>query len=155
VNVPAFTVKDGLVLAGFVLSVVSLAVTVALPAVFNVTLKVFVPDTSGALLGMVALLSDDVIATVSLTVETTFQSASTALTLALNAVPAVSAEGEPVLPVAVPGAAVSPGINNCNFANAAELTVMEELVLAVFETSVASVAVTVRAPAVFSVTLNV
>src|SRR5439155_23221356 len=82
-------------------------------------------------------------------------STSTALTVTLKAVPAVSAEGEPVLPVTVPGAAVSPGINNCNFANAAALTVIAELVLAVFEPSLASVAVTVRAPEVFNVTLKV
>src|SRR5258706_24804 len=137
------------------MSVVSLAVTVALPAVFKVTLKIFAPETSGAPPGMVALLSLDVIAAVSLTVETKFQSASTALTVTLNAVPAVSADGDPVLPVTVPGAAVSPGTNNCNFANAAALTEMEELVLAVFDPSLESVAVTVRAPAVFSMTLKV
>src|SRR5436190_5780197 len=87
-------------------------------------------------------------------VLTRFQLASTALTVTLNAVPAVRAVGEPVLPVAVPGAAVSPGISNCNFANEAALTVIEEVVLAVFEPS-ASVAVTVREPAVLSVTLKV
>ena len=35
----------------------------------------------------------------------------------------------PVLPVAVPGAAVSPGINTCNFTNGPALTVTAGLVL--------------------------
>jgi len=59
---------DGLVSAVFDPSVLSLAVTVALPAVFKVTLKIFVPETKPALAGMVALLSLDVMAIVSFTV---------------------------------------------------------------------------------------
>ena len=47
--------------------------------------------------------------TVSVIELTRFQFASTALTVTLNAPPAVCAVGVPVLPVAVPGAAVSPG----------------------------------------------
>src|SRR5436853_6308516 len=97
---------DGLVLAVLVLSVMSLAVTVALPAVFSVTLNVFVPELSAALDGSAALLSDDVMPTLSPTVLTTFQLASTALTVILKAVPAVSAVGVPVFPLEVPGAAV-------------------------------------------------
>src|SRR5436305_8074664 len=54
---------------------------------------------------------------------TRFQLASTALTVALNAAPAAWAVGVPVLPVAVPGAAVSPGTSNCSFTNAAAVTV--------------------------------
>ena len=60
------------------------------------------------MLGRVALLSLEVMLTRSL-VETKFQLASTALTLTVKALPAVCAEGAPVLPLAVPGAAVSPG----------------------------------------------
>ena len=69
--------------------------------------------------------------------------------------PAVCAVGVPVLPVAVPGAAVSPGISNCSFVNAPTLTVVEGLVLAVLLPSVTSVAVTVALPAVLKVTLKV
>src|SRR5437762_1138463 len=86
---------------------------------------------------------------------TKFQFASTALTVTLKAAPAVCAVGVPVLPVTVPGAAVSPGTNNCNFTKAPVLTVMEGLVLGVLEPSVLSVAVTVAVPAVFNVTLKV
>src|SRR5207249_5905169 len=97
--------------------VASDAVTVAVPAVLSVTLKLFVPLTNCALPGRTALASLEVIATLSL-VLTTFQFASTALTVTLNAVPAVRGEGVPVLPLAVPGAAVSPGTSNCSLANA-------------------------------------
>src|SRR5258707_11111369 len=83
------------------------------------------------------------------------QFASTAFTVTVNAVPAVRAVGDPVFPLAVPGAAVSPGINSCNFANAPALTVVDDPVFAVLLPSVASVAVTVADPAVLNVTLNV
>ena len=49
----------------------------------------------------------------------------------------------PVLPDAVPGAAVSPGISSCSFANAPALTVVDGLVFAVIEPFVMSVAVNV------------
>ena len=62
----------------------------------------------------------------------------------LKAVPAAWEIGVPVLPVAVPGAAVSPGTNNCNFVNAPTLTVVAAPVLEVFVPSVISVAVNVR-----------
>jgi len=84
-------------------------VTVCDPAVFNVTEKSLVPDSSAAFDGNVASLSDDVIATVGVDEETTFQFASTALTVTVTADPAVTALGDPLLPVDVPGAAVSPG----------------------------------------------
>src|ERR1043165_3822863 len=84
-----------------------------------------------------------------------FQFASTALTVTLNAAPAIWAEGVPVFPVAVPGAASSPGASNCSFTNAPELTVMEELVLAVLVPSLTSLAVTVRVPVLLSVTVKV
>ena len=54
---------------------------------------------------------------------TTFQLASTALTVTLKAPPEVRAVGVPVLPVAVPGAAVSPGTSICSFTNAPAVTV--------------------------------
>ncbi len=63
--------------------------------------------------------------------------------------------GVPVLPVAVPGAAVSPGTSNCSFANAPGLTVKEVLVLAVMPAWVTSAAVTVQLPAVLLVKLKV
>ena len=149
------TVIDGLVLAVLVLSVASLEVTVALPAVLRVILKVLVPEVSAEFAGKVALLSEEVMPTVSLTVVTTFQFASTALTVTLKAVPAVSAVGVPVLPLEVPGAAVSPGTSNCNFANEATFTVIDELVFGVLAPSVLSVAVVVRLPADLRVTLKV
>src|SRR6516165_9280128 len=84
----------------------------------------------------------------------TFQFASTALTVTLKAVPAVCAEGVPVLPVLLPGAAVSPGTRSCNFANAPALTVIAGLVLLVLVPSVTSVAVAVQLPAVLLVRLR-
>ena len=82
--------------------------TVALPAVFKVTLKFLLPLTNAALAGTTAFTSLELIATVSL-VLIKFQLASTALTVATKAVPAVCGTGVPVFPVGVPGAAVSPG----------------------------------------------
>src|SRR5438046_2384980 len=151
---PAVTGIDGLVLALLLPSVLSVAVRVALPAVLSVTLKTFVPATKAALAGRAALRSDEVIATVSVTLVSGFQLASTALTVTLKAVPAVCAIGVPVLPVGVPGALVSPGTSNCNFANAPELTVMDALVLEVLDPSVMLVAVAVALPTVLSVMLK-
>src|SRR5437899_2270286 len=120
-NEPALTVIAELVLAVFVPSLTSLAVTVRVPEVFKVTLKLCVPFTRAALGGKAAFPSVEVMATVSL-VLTTFQLASTALTVTVKAVPAACGEGVPVLPLAVPGAAVSPGAKICNLANAPALT---------------------------------
>src|SRR5207247_367599 len=86
---------------------------------------------------------------------TALKFASTAWTVTLNAAPAVCPVAVPDLPVGLPGAAVSPGARRRSFAKAPALTVTDGLVLAVFEPSVASVAVTVRLPALLSVTLNV
>jgi len=130
------------------------AIRVALPTVRRVTLKTRVPKERVALPGKVALLSEELIPTRSVTVLTTFQLASTPLTVTLKAVPAVCAVGVPVLPVVVPGAAVSPGAINCSFTNAPALMAIAELVLAVLVPSVMSVAVAVRLPAVFMVTLK-
>ena len=110
-NTPAFTVVDGLVLAVFDPSVLSVAVTVAAAAVLNVTLNVFVPATSAAFAGSAAFASEEVIAMVSVLLAT-FQFASTEFTVTVNEVPAVCAVGVPVLPLAVPAAALSPGINS-------------------------------------------
>src|SRR5947207_9525209 len=66
----------------------------------------------------------------------------------LNAEPAVCAVGVAVLPLAVPGAADSPGSRTCNLVNAPALTVTAGLVSAVFDGSVTSETVTVREPAV-------
>src|SRR5438093_8153008 len=101
----------------------SVAVSVALPMVLRVTLKILLPDTRLALAGRLALLSVVVRPTVCVTLLTTFQLASTALIVTLKAAPEVRAVGVPVLPVAVPGAAVSPGTSNCSFTNAPALTV--------------------------------
>ena len=67
---------------------VSEAVTVLLPAVFAVTLKILVPLTSAALAGKAAFASLELIATASL-VLIKFQFASTALTVTEKAAPAV------------------------------------------------------------------
>src|SRR5437763_6209849 len=82
-------------------------------------------------------------------VYTTFQLASTALTTIplVIAVPAVWAVGvAAVLPVAVPGAATSPGNRICSLVTAPGLTVMGGLVLEVLAPSVMVVAVTVQLP---------
>src|SRR5439155_1627414 len=101
----------GLVLAVMAPLVMLVAVTVWEPAVFEVTGKVLVPATRAALAGNIALVCEDVIPTV-LVALTTFQLASTALTVTLKDVPAVRAVAEPVFPELVPGAAVSPGIRS-------------------------------------------
>ena len=88
VNVPGLKVIAGLVFGVRAGCVTSDAVNVELPAVFKVTVKLFVPDTSGAFAGKVAFTSVEVIPTESLMVLTRFQLASTALTVALKAVPA-------------------------------------------------------------------
>src|SRR5438128_1385419 len=117
-------------------------------------MKLPLPLTSAALAGKAALASLEAMATVSF-VLTRFQLASTLLTVTLNPVPAVCAVGVPVLPMAVAGAAVSPGANNCNFTNAPGLTVMDGLVLEFLRPSVMSVAVSVALPPDLRVTLNV
>ena len=150
-NAPAFTGIAVPVLAVMAGCVTSEAVTVALPLVFNVTLKSFVPLTRAALAGRTAFTSLVAIATVSLVVIR-FQFASTAFTVTLKAVPAVCAMGVPVLPVAVPGAAASPGTRICSFVNVPAPTVIDGLVFAVLVPSEISEAVTVAV--VLSVTLK-
>jgi hypothetical protein len=144
-------VVDGLVLAVIEPLVLSVAVTVAGAAVFAVTEKVFVPATSAALLGRAAFASLEVIAIVSVEL-TTFQFASTEFTVTVKAPPAVWADEAPVLPVPVPGAAVSPGSSSWSFVNVPALIVVAGLVLAVMLPFEMSVAVKVFEPAVFGVT---
>src|SRR6058998_3371413 len=93
----------------FELSFKSVAVTVYVPWEPGVILNCFEPATRAALAGSVACRSLEVIATVSVTELIMFQLASTAFTAILKAVSGDWADGEPVLPLAVPGAAVSPG----------------------------------------------
>src|SRR5882724_10385467 len=68
VVVAALTVTEGLVLAVMLGVVMSEAVMVLLPAVFKVTLNVPVPALRAALAGKVALVSLEVMPTVSVTV---------------------------------------------------------------------------------------
>src|SRR5260370_11388393 len=98
---PGFTVMAGLVKLVLLPSVVSVAVTVQLPAVLFVRLKVRVPAARAVLGGSTAFGSDEVSDKVSETEVTWFQLASTALTVTVEPVPAVSPLGVPVLPVAV------------------------------------------------------
>src|SRR5437870_2908241 len=164
VTAPALTVTLALVLAVSV-PPASVAVTVRVPTVLNVKLdKVRVPATSVRLpaaaplsSALAALLSELVIVTSGVALLTTFQFASTALTtmpLAI-AVPAVCAVGvAAVLPVAVPGAATSPGKRICSLVAAPALTVMDGLVLGVLAPSVMSAAVRVQLPTVLLVTVR-
>src|SRR5436190_625806 len=145
---------EELVLGDLVPSLRSLAVTVRPPDVFSVTLKVCEPLTNDALAGRTALASLELIPTLSLILDRKFQFASTALTVTLKAVPAVWAVGVPVLPVVLPGAAVSPGTRSCSLAKAPALTVIAGLVFEALEPSVTSLAVKVCEPAVLSVTLE-
>ena len=87
-NDPGLTVMEGLVFNAIAECVTLDAVTVALPAVLRVTLKLFVPFTRAAFAGKDAFASLEVIATVSLVVIR-FQLASTAFTVTLKAAPAV------------------------------------------------------------------
>src|SRR5947207_8669094 len=105
---PGLTVMGGVVLAVLLLLVRSEAVKVCEPAVLSVTLKLCVPETKATFAGRTALLSLEAMPTVSVMVFTVFQKGSTALTVTLKTAPAVRAVGVPVLPLALPGAAVSP-----------------------------------------------
>src|SRR5260370_16626071 len=90
----------------------------------SVTLGVPVPPTRAASAGRTALVSEELMSTVSVTLVTVFQKVSTAFTVALKAAPAVRVLGVPVLPLTVPGALVSPGARSWSWTNAAELTTM-------------------------------
>src|SRR5207245_723179 len=163
VTTPAFTVTLALVLAVNV-PPASVAVTVRVPTVLKVKLEsarvpatnVMFPAVAPLSSAIVALASELVIVTLVVAVLTTFQLASTALitTPLAIAVPAVCAVGvAAVLPVAVPGAATSPGNRICSFVTAPEFTVTLALVLAA-STAAASVVVIVRVAAVLKVKLD-
>src|SRR5436190_85360 len=94
----------------------SIAVTIAEPTVLRVTLTVREPADKDPLDGSVALASLEVRPTVWVLL-TRFHAASTDRMVTVNEVPAVRAVGVPVLPVKVPGAAVSPGMRICNLVN--------------------------------------
>src|SRR5438876_11482876 len=99
----------GLVLEVLAPSVMFVAVTVQLPTVLKVTEKVLVPAASAALAGCVSFGSVVVMPMVLAGAELTrFQLAPYTSPVRLKVVPAVCFVGDPVLPVAVPGAAVSP-----------------------------------------------
>src|SRR6185369_472277 len=151
---PAPTEIEALVLAVLLASVMSLAVRVRMPAVLRVTLKLWVPPTRAVSGGKVALASEELISTVSVTLAIKFQLASTALTVTLNGALATWVMGVPVLPVAVPGVAVSPGTRICSLVKAPALAVMVGLVFAVLVPSVTLLAVTVQLPAVLKVTVK-
>jgi len=74
---------DGLVFGDLPASVTSVAVIEQVPAVLLVTLNDLVPETKAALAGNALFTSVHVIPTVSVTVFTTFQFASTAFTVRL------------------------------------------------------------------------
>src|SRR5260370_21014538 len=135
-------------------ALMAVGVTVALPAIFKVTLKARVPPARAALDGRPAFASDEVMPTASVALVSRFQLASTALTVTLKAVPAVCAMAAPVLPVALPGAAVSPGARTCSFARVPMFTPIAGLVFAVMPECVMSDAVIVPVPAVLRVMLQ-
>ena len=116
VNWIALTVMAGLMLAALLPSLRSVAVRVKLPLVPKKTVKFCVPAVSPALAGKTAVVSLEVIPTVLVAVVTRFQLVSTALTVRLTAVKALWADGVPVLPLTVPGAAVSPGARSWSLA---------------------------------------
>src|SRR5262245_41527857 len=101
------TVED--VPSGTVLSVRSWANTVKLPAALKVTEKVPLPPDRAASGGSVALPSVLRICIRFETELTRFQLESHARTVTVNGTPSVCARGVPVLPLAVPGAGLSPG----------------------------------------------
>src|SRR6266404_3845763 len=116
--------------AALELSETSVAVTVFVAGSLSVTLNCRVPAASAAFAGNVAVKSVELIPTVSVVVATMFQLASTALTVTLKAVSGDWTLGVPVLPLAVAGAAVSPGANTCNCVNGPALTAtFEEVAL--------------------------
>ena len=113
----------GLMVLLFAGSEAVMVVAAGFSGVTSFTPNVPVPATSAASAGNTACRSLEAICTVSFTLLTTFQLSSTALTVTLNAPFTYSMLGVPVLPFVVPGAAVSPGTNTCNFVNVPALTV--------------------------------
>src|SRR5258706_4975122 len=93
-NAPALTVTEA-ALAVLPGSETSLAVTVRVPEVLSVTVKVCEPATSAALSGSTAFASEDVMPTMSVALVIKFQFVSTALTVTVNDVAAVWTAGGP------------------------------------------------------------
>src|SRR5258708_1116822 len=118
------------------------------------TRRVLVPPDNAPLDGSVALASLEVMPTVCVLL-TRFQSASTDRTVALNAVPALWELGVPVLPAAVPGAAVSPGPKNCSFTNAPAFTSVDQLALPHLAYYLVSRALIVHIPPDFSMAAKI
>src|SRR5690348_9255149 len=100
-------------------------------------MKTPVPAANGDGEGRTALGSLELIVTVSF-VMIRFQFASTAFTVTLKEAPAVWGDGEPVLPLVVPGAALSPGARTWSLLKAPTFTVVSGLVLRVLAPSLAS-----------------
>ena len=123
----ALTLSAGLVLEVITGLVISDAVTVALlPAVFSVRLNALLPAIRAVFAGRLAFASELERLIVSVTVEATFQNASTALMVTLKDVPAVCDDTAPVLPLTVAGAEISPGTRSWSFATAPGLMTMFE-----------------------------
>src|ERR1043165_1504682 len=97
---PERTLMDGLVLEVLLPFVTLLAVSVLLPAVLRVNVKLRVPPTMVAFVGNAALASLEVSPTVSAAV-TGFQFASPALTVTKKVVSENWMWGEPLFPVGV------------------------------------------------------
>src|ERR1051326_4458869 len=87
-------------------------------------LNVWAPAASAALAGRIALVSLEVRPIRSVTLVTTFQFASTAFTVTVKGFSAVWTLAVPVLPLEVPGAAISPGRRICNFEEAVAARLM-------------------------------
>src|SRR5262245_29194612 len=94
----------------------SATVRVCVPTVLSVTLICALPPESAPFTGVLAAASLDVMRTLSPLV-TGFQYASVACSVTGNARPAFCDAGEPALPLALPGSAVSPGARICTREN--------------------------------------
>lgn len=87
VNWAGVTVMAGLVLAGLLPSLRSEAVSVAVPVVLRMRLRLWEPATIAELAGSVAARSLELRMTESVTLLTRFQKGSTALTFTAKVVP--------------------------------------------------------------------
>jgi len=128
VNCAGLTVMAGLVLAVLLPSLRSVAMRVKLPFILKKTVRLVVPETRAELGGSVAVASLAPRPTASVTELIRFQKASTAVDRHPKPLLTIWALGVPVLPVAVPGAAVSPGTSSCSLVKAPGLIVTLALV---------------------------
>ena len=133
------------------------AVTDCPPAVLNVTPNdATPPDSAAGEPAIVAAGSEAATATVGFAVETGFQLGSTARTVITTDVPAAWPVGEPVKPLAVPGAATWPGRSTWSLVAAPASTVTSGLVPVDRPGEPATYAAdTVQEPAVRKVSENV